>query len=34
SALPKAEGTPVFPTDAQTTKTKEYLAANWQKAVS
>jgi putative spermidine/putrescine transport system substrate-binding protein len=34
SALPKAEGTPVFPTDAQTTKTKEYLAANWQKAIS
>src|SRR4051812_5325063 len=33
SALPKADGTPVFQTDAQTTKAKEYLAANWAKAI-
>ena len=33
AALPKVEGTPVFLTDAQTTKAKDYLAANWQKAV-
>ena len=33
AALPKAEGTPVFLTDAQTTKAKEYLSANWAKAV-
>jgi putative spermidine/putrescine transport system substrate-binding protein len=33
AALPKAEGTPVFLTDEQTTKAKDYLAANWQKAV-
>jgi putative spermidine/putrescine transport system substrate-binding protein len=32
-ALPKVEGTPVFLTDAQTTKAKDYLAANWQKAI-
>ena len=31
SALPKAEGTPVFLTDAQTTKAKDYLTANWAK---
>ena len=34
AALPKAEGTPVFLTDAQTTKAKDYLASNWQKAIS
>jgi putative spermidine/putrescine transport system substrate-binding protein len=33
AALPKAEGTPVFLTDEQTTKAKDYLAANWQKAI-
>jgi putative spermidine/putrescine transport system substrate-binding protein len=33
AALPKVEGTPVFPTDEQTTKAKEYLTANWAKAV-
>jgi putative spermidine/putrescine transport system substrate-binding protein len=33
-ALPKVTGTPVFLTDAQTTKAKEYLTANWAKAVS
>lgn len=33
AALPKVEGTPVFPTEAQTTKAKEYLAANWAKAI-
>jgi putative spermidine/putrescine transport system substrate-binding protein len=33
AALPKVEGTPVFPTDAQTTKAKDYLAANWAKAI-
>jgi putative spermidine/putrescine transport system substrate-binding protein len=33
AALPKAEGTPVFQTEAQTTKAKEYLAANWAKAI-
>jgi putative spermidine/putrescine transport system substrate-binding protein len=33
AALPKAEGTPVFLTEAQTTKAKEYLAANWAKAI-
>jgi len=33
TALPKAAGTPVFLTEAQTTKAKEYLAANWAKAV-
>ena len=32
-ALPKTEGTPVFLTEAQTTKAKEYLAANWAKAI-
>jgi putative spermidine/putrescine transport system substrate-binding protein len=32
-ALPKVEGTPVFLTDEQTTKAKDYLAANWQKAI-
>ena len=33
AALPKVEGTPVYPTEAQTTKAKEYLAANWAKAI-
>jgi len=33
AALPKVEGTPVFLTDTQTTKAKDYLAANWQKAI-
>jgi putative spermidine/putrescine transport system substrate-binding protein len=32
-ALPKIEGTPVIPTEAQNTKAKEYLAANWAKAI-
>jgi len=31
--LPAVTGTPVFPTEAQNTKAKEYLAANWAKAV-
>lgn len=33
AALPKAEGTPVFMGDAQATKAKTYLAANWAKAI-
>jgi putative spermidine/putrescine transport system substrate-binding protein len=33
AALPKVEGTPVFPTDAQTAKAKDYLTANWAKAI-
>jgi putative spermidine/putrescine transport system substrate-binding protein len=33
AALPKANGTPVFLTDAQTAKAKQYLSANWAKAV-
>src|SRR4051794_475133 len=33
AALPKVEGTPVFLTGAQTTKAKDYLAGNWQKAI-
>jgi putative spermidine/putrescine transport system substrate-binding protein len=33
AALPKADGTPVFLTDAQTTKAKDYLSANWSKAI-
>jgi putative spermidine/putrescine transport system substrate-binding protein len=32
--LPKATGTPVFLTTEQTQKAKDYLAANWAKAVS
>jgi putative spermidine/putrescine transport system substrate-binding protein len=32
-ALPAAEGTPVFQTQEQTDKAKQYLAANWAKAV-
>ncbi len=34
AALPQASGTPVFLTDAQSTKAKDYLTANWAKAVS
>jgi putative spermidine/putrescine transport system substrate-binding protein len=33
AALPKVEGTPVFPTDAQTAEAKKYLSANWAKAI-
>jgi len=33
AALPKVEGSPVYPTEAQTTKAKEYLSANWAKAI-
>jgi putative spermidine/putrescine transport system substrate-binding protein len=33
AALPKAEGTPVFLTETQTTKAKDYLASNWAKAI-
>ena len=33
AALPKAEGEPVFLTEEQTTKAKDYLTANWAKAV-
>ncbi|BAL90497.1 putative ABC transporter substrate-binding protein [Actinoplanes missouriensis 431] len=33
AALPKVEGTPVIPTEAQSTKAKEYLTANWAKAI-
>jgi putative spermidine/putrescine transport system substrate-binding protein len=33
AALPKVQGTPVFPTDAQNTKAKDYLTSNWAKAV-
>ena len=33
-ALPAASGTPVFLTEAQTQKAKDYLAANWAKAIS
>jgi putative spermidine/putrescine transport system substrate-binding protein len=33
AALPKVEGTPVFPTDAQNTKAKDYLTTNWAKAI-
>ena len=33
AALPKFEGTPVIPTEQQNTKAKEYLAANWAKAI-
>jgi putative spermidine/putrescine transport system substrate-binding protein len=32
-ALPKVEGTPVIPTEEQNNKAKEYLTANWAKAV-
>ena len=33
AALPKVDGTPVFPTDAQTTTAKDYLSKNWAKTV-
>ncbi|HWS37452.1 MAG TPA: ABC transporter substrate-binding protein [Actinoplanes sp.] len=33
AALPKIEGEPVIPTEAQNTKAKEYLTANWAKAI-
>src|SRR5919112_5513550 len=33
AALPKVEGTPVFLTEEQTNKAKEYLSANWAKAI-
>jgi putative spermidine/putrescine transport system substrate-binding protein len=33
-SLPAASGTPVFLTEDQTKKAKDYLAANWAKAVS
>ncbi|MFI5934416.1 ABC transporter substrate-binding protein [Actinoplanes sp. NPDC051494] len=33
AALPPVEGTPVFQTEEQTTKAKEYLTANWAKAI-
>jgi putative spermidine/putrescine transport system substrate-binding protein len=33
AALPKVDGTPVIPTEAQSTKAKEYLTANWAKAI-
>ncbi|XVU20786.1 ABC transporter substrate-binding protein [Actinoplanes sp. CA-054009] len=32
-ALPKIEGTPVIPTEAQNTKAKETLTASWAKAI-
>jgi putative spermidine/putrescine transport system substrate-binding protein len=34
AALPAATGSPVFLTEAQTQKAKDYLAANWAKAIS
>ena len=33
AALPKAEGEPVFLTEDQSTKAKDYLTANWAKTV-
>ena len=33
AALPKADGTPVFLTDVQTSTAKDYLAKNWAKAI-
>ncbi len=33
-ALPAVSGTPVIPTDAQTTKAGEYLAEHWSKVIS
>jgi putative spermidine/putrescine transport system substrate-binding protein len=33
-ALPDVSGTPVIPTDPQTTKAGEYLANNWSKVIS
>jgi putative spermidine/putrescine transport system substrate-binding protein len=34
AALPKVGGTPAFPSQDQATKAKQYLAANWAKAIS
>jgi putative spermidine/putrescine transport system substrate-binding protein len=34
AALPTVTGTPVFMSDEQATKAKEYLAANWAKAIA
>jgi putative spermidine/putrescine transport system substrate-binding protein len=34
AALPATTGTPVFPSQAQTQKAKDYLAANWAKAIA
>ncbi len=33
AALPQVAGTPVFPTDSQTTTAKDYLSKNWAKTV-
>jgi putative spermidine/putrescine transport system substrate-binding protein len=33
AALPKVDGTPVVPAEAQNTKAKEYLTANWAKTI-
>jgi putative spermidine/putrescine transport system substrate-binding protein len=33
AALPKVDGTPVFPTDAQSATAKDYLSKNWAKAI-
>src|SRR5262245_14795780 len=33
-ALPKVQGTPVVPTDAQSKKMADYLGANWSKVIS
>jgi putative spermidine/putrescine transport system substrate-binding protein len=33
AALPKVDGTPVFPSQDQATKAKTYLATNWAKAI-
>lgn len=33
AALPKIDGEPVIPTEAQNAKAKEYLTANWAKAI-
>ena len=32
-ALPKIDGTPVIPTEAQNTKAKQALSASWAKAI-
>ncbi len=34
AALPKVDGTPVVPTDAQSKKMADYLGANWSKVIS
>jgi putative spermidine/putrescine transport system substrate-binding protein len=33
AALPPVNGTPIIPAEAQNTKAKEYLSANWAKAI-